>query len=46
MKNTTLPSRDSPPPYDYSEALAKTLLFYDSMISGNLTAACRRRLTW
>ena len=45
--NTNPPPRDNAP-YDYSEALAKLLLYYDSMISGNLTApgVCRRRLTW
>ena len=41
-----MPARDTPAPYDYSEALSKLLLFYDSMISGNTSAACRRRLTW
>jgi hypothetical protein len=45
--NTNTPSHDNAP-YDYSEALAKLLLYYDSMISGNLTkpGVCRRRLTW
>lgn len=45
VSNTTAPNHDIPP-YDYSEALTKLLLFYDSMISGNITGACRRRLTW
>ncbi len=45
VANTTAPSTTSQP-YDYSEALTKSLLFFDSMVSGNLTAACRHRLTW
>lgn len=43
--NTTFPSHSNPP-YNYSEALAKLLIYFDSMISGNLTGSCKRRLTW
>lgn len=45
--NTNLPPKVNPP-YDYSEALSKSLIYFDSMISGNLTkpGVCRRRLTW
>lgn len=45
--NTDPPPRDNAS-YDYSEALAKLLLYYDTMISGNLTrpGVCRRRLNW
>lgn len=42
--NTTMPDPSSPP-YDYSEALAKSLIFYDSEISGMIEPNYKR-LDW
>lgn len=43
--NTTMPDGSSPPPYNYAEALTKTMLFYDSLMSGNFSKD-RRHLDW
>jgi endoglucanase len=44
VKDTSPPSKTNAP-YSYSEALTKSLLFYDSMISGKF-AKEHKRLTW
>lgn len=43
-KNTVLPDK-SKPSYDYGEALAKSLIFYDAQISGTIEPNYRR-LDW